>query len=170
MTAIRLNCPRAARDELQTEKCRGTSGRTARKRDGTRWAVLLAVALGCANEPRGPDTVVVTGKVTRAGAPVAEAIVNFQPVQPHGSEAQAYTDAAGAFDVSVYLPNREMKRGMVPGQYLVSVRKLETPSGESTLQAPRNVLPEKYASPTTSGLEVTVAPGGPNDFTLNVDQ
>lgn len=128
----------------------------------------LASPLGCGGEPAGPATVVVTGMVTLDGEPVSDALVNFDPAGDSAKHAQAYTDQQGRFDVSIYVDNNTMKRGMVPGRYKVSVRKMATPVGGSTLEPPKNLLPERYATPDTSDLEATITQEGPNELNLSL--
>lgn len=128
----------------------------------------LASLTGCGGESAGPATAIVTGVVTLDGEPVSDALVNFDPVSESAVHAQAYTDQQGEFDVSIYVDNSKMKRGMVPGQYRVAVRKLETPVGGSTLEPPRNLLPEQYGASETSGLEATITREGPNEVMLEL--
>lgn len=67
------------------------------KSAAARFAMLALVALaGCGKEP-GPETAPVTGKVTRAGKPVAGATVYFRPES--GRPSQGITDAEGMYNL-----------------------------------------------------------------------
>jgi hypothetical protein len=133
---------------------------------------LIAVISGCGSKSIGPDTAVVTGEVTLDGAPMAGADVSFLPVaeDPDMSPAQAVTDEAGKFEViSVFDQGRTTKPGMIPGDYRVEIRLLQpAPAGANPKQAPTNVLPDKYASARTSGLQVKVSLEGENHFPLKL--
>ncbi|MGB9689601.1 carboxypeptidase-like regulatory domain-containing protein [Thermogutta sp.] len=140
----------------------------------------LTVSEGCGSRNRGniPQTAPVSGTVTLDGQPVDGATVVFVPTGTPAYGAYAVTDAKGHFT----LKSSETVSGAVPGKYLVQVTKLVTDStkkqfvvaedvehaalasggsGPSTeVTATRNVLPEKYANPKTSGIEVTVPSEG----------
>ena len=132
-------------------------------------AASMLVASCTGGEAVGPPTTIVTGAVTRQGMPVSDAIVSFEPVDEQGQHAQAFTDDDGRFDVSIYVNNKTIKRGMAPGHYRVTVRQVESPSGKSTLSPPKNLLPEKYASPATSELEATIDLQNPTELTFEID-
>jgi hypothetical protein len=121
---------------------------------------------GCGGAPAGPETSEVTGVVTFKGDPVEGADVLFQPIQSGGETlaCQAATDAEGRFAMSTHIGSGEYKTGMVPGEYAVSITKLDTSKVTSTLTPPKNVLPEKYASPRTSGFTATVSSSNENHF------
>lgn len=134
------------------------------------WVLLAAGALaaGCGEESAGPQTYPVTGVVTLAGEPVGGAMVQFTPaVSDLGTAgSQTLTGADGDFDVSIALDmGKTMKRGLPAGEYGVSVRKMEVDQGPASLHnAPKNVLPAKYADPRSSGFKETVAPDKKNHF------
>jgi hypothetical protein len=119
--------------------------------------VTLQFFLGCA---RGPDTTTVTGKVSYEGKAVANALINFQAqgARPLGGSTQS--DGTYSFD----LP---------PGAYQVRIdAPAPLPAGwkegdPAPPPAPR-LVPEKYASYTTSGLTATINDSGTQtvDFTL----
>lgn len=140
----------------------------------------LVVSQGCGSRSRGniPQTAPVSGTVTLDGQPVDGATVVFVPTGTPAYGAYAVTDSKGHFS----LKSSETVSGAVPGKYLVQVTKLVTDtsgkqfvvaedvehaalasggSAPSTgVSATRNVLPEKYANPKTSGIEVTVPAEG----------
>jgi hypothetical protein len=114
----------------------------------------------------------VTGEVILDGVPVKGADVSFLPEtdDAHTVPAQAVTDDAGRFEViSVFDQGKTTKPGMIPGNYSVEVSLLQrAPAGEAFMTAPKNALPDKYASATTSGLKVKIALDGENDFSLKL--
>jgi hypothetical protein len=128
----------------------------------------LAIVAGCDSSTKGPQTYPVTGQVTLDGQPVAAADVAFlpSPSTPDAVPAQAVTDENGRFEVvSLFDQGRTSQAGMTAGTYGVQVTQLKPPPSNAGLsQAPRNMLPQKYASPATSGLSATVVPDGENQF------
>lgn len=132
----------------------------------------LIVVLGCAMVPGcgrsvgGSDAVEVTGTVTYQSNPVEGANVIFQPAagssQTMGS--QAVTDAKGRFTLSTHVGGGKFKPGIAPGQYVVSITKLDTAGISNTLAAPKDLLPKTYGNPKTSGLTAEVALGRENNF------
>ncbi|MBC7351982.1 MAG: carboxypeptidase regulatory-like domain-containing protein [Thermogutta sp.] len=148
----------------------------------------LVISQGCGSRTRGniPQTAPVSGIVTLDGQPVDGATVVFVPTGTPAYGAYAVTDSKGRF----VLKSSETVSGAVPGKYFVQVTKLVTDttgkqyvvaedaehaalaSGDTTPTGTggitRNVLPEKYANPKTSGIEVTVPPEGLQDFEIKL--
>lgn len=124
----------------------------------------LAALSGC-GKSTGAGTIPATGIVTFDGTPVEGASITFQPI---GSDAklasQATTDAAGKFELSTYASGGKFHPGIAPGQYAVSITKLDTASIRDTLSPPKNLLPAKYANPNSSMLKAEVAAGSENRF------
>jgi hypothetical protein len=135
---------------------------------GAMCACLVLLVAGCSNSVSGPETFPVTGGVTRGGQPVAGAVLTFHP-RDGGKYAQAYTDDAGNFDVSIYVDTQETKRGMPAGEYAVSIMQLENDGQRSPMSRPKNLLPQKYASPQDSKLAAKVTAEGPNEFHFKLD-
>ncbi len=135
---------------------------------------MLALVAGCREETSTPDTVPVMGEVTLDGAPVHQADVSFTPTadSSEATPAQAVTDEAGRFEViSLFDGGRTDKPGLQPGRYAVTVTQLEQPLRDAKLsRAPRNLLPEKYAAATTSGLSIEVLPEEDNHFVLKLSK
>jgi hypothetical protein len=125
----------------------------------------LVVICGC-GAPEGPDTVEVTGIVTMSGKPVEAANVIFQPLDDGAAvlPSQSGTNADGRFELQTHIGSGKYKPGIVPGKYAVVITKFNTAAISSTLSPPQNVLPKKYANPSTSGLTATVVPGQANSF------
>jgi hypothetical protein len=152
--------------------------------------MLLGVS-GCGGDPHladRPQTAPVTGQVTYNGNPVEGATVTFRPAgagvpgalgSGDGQGAVGQTDSNGRFQLTTFSPND----GAVPGQYQVSIRKLdkaEQPEvfdeddprydpdvGTEETAPPKHLLPEKYANPQTSGLTETVS-DGENEFQFDL--
>lgn len=112
--------------------------------------------------------------MTYKSAPVEGAHVTFASAQG-GRPAFGVTDAQGVAQLSTYGD----KDGAIPGQYQVTVRKTkiegETPvdPNDPSAMAPNplakptvtiDLLPKKYGSAATSGLQATVTESGPNTF------
>ncbi len=142
-------------------------------REGTvyRPAVLAlsAVLLSSCGEQSGPTTYQVTGKVTMDGSPVPEAVVVLYP-RNKGEDSmlasKAVTDADGLFEMRTYLEKDNYKDGMQPGDYVVTVTKLELP--QDMRQKPRNLLPRKYSLARTSNLTAHVTSTDENYFEFSL--
>lgn len=139
-----------------------------------RWSFLLAVAvvivsLGC-EQQTGPQTYPATGTVTLNGTPVADALVVFTPRNSDGQSAlasQAQTDAEGRFEMRTYLGEDDYKVGIQPGEYVVTVTKLEVV--QDMRRQPKHLLPRKYSLPATTDLVASVAEAAANDFELALE-
>lgn len=147
-------------------------------------AVVVAASVflaGCgggggSSSGTGPKTVPVTGTVTKGGQPVEGATVKFTTVDGKKG-ASGRTDAKGNYTLSTAKPGD----GALPGQYQVTITKIEAPASEPTsgnegkptrpnksAPAEKNALPEKYAKAASSGLTATVKESG-NKFDFTVD-
>ena len=124
---------------------------------------LTLLLVGCETQT-GPETVSVTGKVTQGGQAVDGAVVVFTPKGNAASKlaSQAETDASGKFSLQTYLGGEDYKSGIEPGEYDVSITKLEVV--QDMRKQPKNLLPKKYSQPKTSDLEATVTKDGENVF------
>ena len=134
--------------------------------------LALVTVAGCESTAEGPRTYAVTGEVTLDGQPVAGADVAFLPSTstPDATPAQAVTDETGRFEVvTLFDQGRTSQAGMTAGTYGVQITQLKRPPPSAGLsQPPRNMLPQKYASPATSGLSATVVPDGENHFVFKL--
>jgi hypothetical protein len=139
--------------------------------------VLLCGALlafGCGRSDRR-KVVPASGLVLYHSQPVEGAVVTFTNSAATVS-AYAKTGSDGRFRLTTY----GHEDGAVPGLQKVAVSKVEvssraTPgvdySTTSAVPPPpeeKHLLPERYARPDTSGLEVEVKQGEKNDFTLEL--
>ena len=130
-------------------------------------AILLSSALGCGRSNR-PATTPVTLTITYQGKPVEGATVTLLPESASVPVATGITDRSGVAKPRTF-PD---VIGVVPGNYTVTVRKTEVqgtlPEGQSLDDLPpgqgptfRELLPAKYASPSTSELKLTVPDRSP---------
>jgi len=138
-------------------------------------AILVATAgllSACSSNSTGdPTTSPVTGQVTLDGKPIEGAVVMFRPKTSDGATpAQATTDAEGKFDVHTFLDmGKRTKRGMMPAEYQIEVTKRVHASERTSFGTPpKNVLPKRYASAQTSGLETDVSTDGKNEILLEL--
>ena len=134
--------------------------------------LALVTVAGCESTAEGPQTYAVTGEVTLNGQMVAGADVAFLPSAgtPDAVPAQAVTDETGRFEVvTLFDQGRTSQAGMTAGTYGVQITQLKRPPPSAGLsQPPSNMLPQKYASPETSGLTATVIPDGENHFVFEL--
>lgn len=120
-------------------------------------ASFLMIVAPWAKPSRGVDTVPVSGEVFFEGQKAFGAFVTLHPVKgtslPNDVRPVGYVQPDGQVKFSTF----EAQDGVPPGEYLVAVRwnKL-VKNGDESAPGP-NVLPERYLSPTTSGLKVKVA-------------
>ncbi|MFN7873975.1 MAG: carboxypeptidase-like regulatory domain-containing protein [Pirellula sp.] len=135
-------------------------------------AILITFALGC-NSNSNPKTYKVSGTVTYKGKPVDDATVVFVPTKDKGFPATGVTDKAGNFLLTSFVSND----GAVPGAYSIKVSKLDYKDAdaanaqifqnseeesasyqldEGSTKPVKNLIPEKFSNPTTSGLTYTV--------------
>jgi hypothetical protein len=135
---------------------------------------MLAGGLaGCSSRDNLPERVPVTGTVIYQQQPVAGASVAFHP-QGSTVAAMARTDEQGRFSLMTYTPDD----GALPGDYVVTITKTEITGGgpQATDDAPappsieRSLLPDKYASTSTSGLRETVVAGTPRDIRFELEE
>jgi hypothetical protein len=152
-------------------------------------AGLMAGVVGCSQS--GPAVQFVEGRVLLDGKPVVGATVGFGPVNSAaGLPAAGTTNAEGVFQLTAS-GGGAPGRGTLPGEYVVTVLKLEqsqgkplpTPddpdygkSADSSVPTPaggppKYVVPEAYSKPETSGLKATVKPGRNtgDGFVFNLD-
>jgi hypothetical protein len=148
------------------------------------WIASLLLT-GCSSGPtEGRKPVYkVTGKVTMAGGPVANATVTFSPKQKQ-PVAIGRTDANGEFILTTY----DARDGAAEGEFVVLVSKSSERTGAAptahdpsklydskSAHAQQNAgqstdagLPEKYSRINQSDLLAKVAKGGKNEFNLEL--
>jgi hypothetical protein len=120
----------------------------------------------------------VRGLVTLRGAPVEGAEIKFQP-KIGTTSAFGVTDAAGRYELTTF----EGGDGAQPGEYIVTVFKYQEPAqssvsmdspgydatGKSAVTAPaKNLLPQRFAEPSNSGLMAVVKADVENEFNYDL--
>ena len=130
-------------------------------------ALCLLVALcGCGSSTI--KTAPVEGTVTMDGSPLANASIQFYPVDLEaGKPGYAKTDASGQYKLSTQLG--EPGKGTTPGEYKVTISSTidvptsqmrSTESGELVpITNLQETLPDKYSKPSTTELKATVVVG-----------
>jgi len=134
------------------------------------FAVVL-VMLGCT--AKSPARGVVQGRVTMGSKPVTGATVFFENIDT-GVAINAALDQDGRYDVKSH-----QGAGLPPGKYQVAVapggvmgaddeQVLAGDAAPATAKLPATPVPEKYHSPSSSGLTIEVKEGAnpPFDFSL----
>jgi hypothetical protein len=117
-------------------------------------AVLLLS--GCGGN--GIDMVPIRGEVTYNGKPLARGIVTYMPTNPGiGRTANGPLRPDGTF----VMTTQKRDDGVIPGDYNIVVyayeegapkTREEIEAGGSSAPKLKSVIPDKYASPETSGL------------------
>ena len=128
----------------------------------------IAVGSGCFSQPKGPQPVPVSGKITLDGKPLQGARVTFDSDQ---RPAVGITSTDGSFKLSL---------GALPGEYRVAVgdppgsggmtRPMAAPADGKPEPVPV-VLPLKYSDPKQTQLKFTVPAKGTTaaDFSLTTN-
>ncbi|MFO0821295.1 MAG: carboxypeptidase-like regulatory domain-containing protein [Pirellulales bacterium] len=117
--------------------------------------VLTLLVAGCSREKREP-VAPAAGKIQWDGKPLAEATVVFHRLEGEGRSLTVRTLNDGTFRLTTHEPND----GAPPGRYAVTVELRDwVRDGDEAVRSGRNLLPPKYASPRTSGLECVIAEG-----------
>ena len=120
-------------------------------------AALVMVLSGCGG---GPNLGYVTGKVTMNGQPVANAEVEFQPVDNQRASTGA-TNAEGVYELNF----TAHKKGVLVGEHIVRISAGERDGDDEDARAKPATIPEKYNS--KSELKRTVKSGSQEfDFEL----
>jgi hypothetical protein len=111
---------------------------------------------GCAKQGTAP-VYPVHGQVLLNGKPLADAIVSFHAQNGNDKEAfpTAHTDGDGRFSHTTY-SNGD---GAPEGSYAISLVCFRPRGARNGGGRTENVVPQRYANPTSSGLNATVVPG-----------
>ena len=123
--------------------------------------VSLGTALlaGCGSGgPERVPVVKVETKVLFEGQPLPGAFVVLHPkanVNPKAISARGYVDELGNLKPTTYIEGD----GVAPGEFAVTVEYRPLVQTADGVSAGPNVLPERYASPTTTDLIIRVAEG-----------
>ena len=144
--------------------------------------VVAMLLVGCAKAgPKLPNTAAVSGTVTYQGAPLVGAQITFNNTAQDGFAASGLTDANGKYTLRTYIDAKHELSGAVPGDYYVTITKVEKSTGSATDQmkaasdaaqqgeasGPKSAIPERYGQPQTAQ-KAKVDAGKPNtiDFKL----
>lgn len=138
------------------------------------WVVAVA---GCSSEDewtaKRPKVHSASGLVKLDGKPLDDATVIYHS-QSHALSAQGTTDKAGRFTLTTF----DSGDGAVEGKHKVVItkrtyekRKTKYDSAEekSVALIPKELLPSRYALPTTTNVEVEVSAKGDNSATIEIE-
>jgi len=143
-------------------------------------AIMAALLMsGCGAGDDGRDgRADAGGVVTLDGSPLEGATVSLVP-QGDTPSAVAKTDANGEFTFTTHTPND----GAIPGQYKVTVSKVEMSGGVSEDEANelmaagkpvpsptrKELVPAKYTKANSTDIEVTINEGEGNHIEIPLD-
>ncbi|UUO08725.1 hypothetical protein M4951_10500 [Blastopirellula sp. J2-11] len=129
---------------------------------------LLGLISGCSSGGR-LETAAVTGKVTYQGKPLPYGSISFRPEA--GSPAYAKIKEDGTYSLSTF-GNGD---GAIVGKHQVLIVATEAdagvaPANNSGIEMPvtKSVIPQKYASFSTSKLTAEVISGKSNEFSFTL--
>lgn len=144
-------------------------------------ASVCLLVVGCSSSGKGvPKASPVTGEVTYQGKAVEGADVTFSPAteKPESRAASGKTDAAGKYSLKTYYDPQHELTGALPGEYKVTVIKKQAGTDQAAMMEamktgkpipiPKDLLPAKYAVPTTSGLIYTVLSNEKNELKIEL--
>lgn len=141
---------------------------------------LVVSAIGCTPvDDDLPRTVVASGVIKLDDKPIEGAAVVIMQDGGAGRFAHGVSDSSGKFSLAAF----ETKKGAVPGDYKVTVSKTVEVSGKSIPKnlkedaqsaggdaasnvSWKNELPDRYNSPVTSGLTITIPETGASDLQI----
>jgi hypothetical protein len=123
--------------------------------------LLLISALGTAGCSGGHGTASISGTVRYKDQPVEGATIIFHPQGDAATSkpAQGKSDSGGKFSVTTYFGPADQASGAMPGDYKVTVTKIDEPQGAFDPHKdppPKNHLPVKYMTPAKTPLNVTI--------------
>ncbi|WP_437206957.1 carboxypeptidase-like regulatory domain-containing protein [Planctomicrobium sp. SH664] len=125
--------------------------------------LALLLMCGCSGPVREVKIATAEGTVTLDGKPLQDGVVAFES-RSSGLGAFGVLDADGKFRIE----------RMPVGEFLVTIHPPEPPApGEPAPPRPSTMgpirkIPSKYASPTDSGLEVTIPEQGAKDLVFDL--
>ena len=137
--------------------------------------LLLSLCVaGCPSQGGLKGLVPASGTVTYNSQPASGATVTFVPVNKSGDArtASAITDAGGGFVLKTLA-----QEGLYPGEYSVMVMKIEDntnnteediKSGKATKSEPKHLLPQKYASLTSTDIKVAIPDKGDKTIVIEL--
>lgn len=147
-----------------------------------RIAVALVAAIGLVSLPACSSSDEWTAKrlkvykaggtVLLDGKPCAEAVVTFFS-DTNTVSATGRTNAEGKFQLTTYNDGDGAVEGthkatVVKREFVEEKTKYDSANERSVALIPKELLPKKYMTPSTSGLSYTVATSGGNDFKIEI--
>lgn len=154
-------------------------------RNSTRALAVGSVCLVCAgcfsNGPAMPKTVPVSGRILYNNQPLAGAEIGFVSKLDNKDifAARGLTDDSGEFTLSTYLDPQHEVAGATPGDFAVTINKMEKFDKEKMMEEFRNnpsmegklkkLVPTKYTVANQSPLKATVAHGEKNRFEFTLE-
>ncbi len=151
---------------------------------GKHWGVVFLVAFivdvaGCSGGPEIPKTVAVRGKVVYKDQPLADAEIGFVGKLDNKDvrAARGKTNSAGEFTLSTYIDPQHEVSGSTPGEYVVTVSKIEQKDMAQIMQEFKEnpamtfekLVPEKYTDAKATPLTATVKLDGENVFEFKLE-
>ena len=118
--------------------------------------LLIGAISGCSESLELPKTFPVGGRVTYNGEPVPKGTVTFQPDQGQSAVGEIQSDG------SYHLTTFAQGDGALPGHHRVFIvantaDPTKMPGSSPGWTPPKELVPKKYNSAETSGLEATVS-------------
>lgn len=127
---------------------------------------LVWSSVGCGSSDRLP-VIPVKGTVVYKGKPLSNAFVTFHPLNkqdPRLRAISATTNNSGAFELTTY----NSHDGAPEGEYAVTVARFEVKGGNGSWEPGPNVLPSKYASPSTTDLKFAINRNDASDKRIEI--
>jgi hypothetical protein len=145
--------------------------------------IVLTVLVGCpSGGPKVPKTVAVSGKITYNDKPLAGAEVGFVSKFDNKDvlAARGVTNDSGEFTLSTYIDPQHEVAGATPGDFVVTVTKVEKVDQQKLMEQFRTgnpamegvfkkLAPPKYAEVNESPLTASVTVGGKNWFEFKLE-
>jgi hypothetical protein len=118
--------------------------------------LMIGAIAGCSESIERPKTLPVRGKVTYKGQPVPKGTVTFQPDQGQPAVGELQDD--GSYRLTTFAPGD----GALPGHHRVFIiantaDPTKMPGSSPGWTPPKDLVPKKYNTAETSGLEATVS-------------
>jgi hypothetical protein len=113
-----------------------------------------------------------TGTLLLDGKPCADATVTFFS-DVHQISATGRTDSEGRFKLTTYVEGDGAVEGgqkitVVKREFTQQKTKFDSADEPSVAMIPKELLPKKYMTPTTSGIAQSVSASGSNDFKIEI--
>lgn len=128
------------------------------------WLSIVALA-GCGHKPNLPPTARVSGTVTLDGKPLPRGTVQFVPDSTKGTSGAPAVGNIGSD--GVYTLYTAGVQGAIVGHHQVRVEAHAEPRNEMDTLPP-SLIPERYASEQSSGLNFEVMADTKNEINLEL--